>query len=394
MTPKPPLFEARVATMCAVAFIINGFYLPFFPVWLDMIGMSAAQVSLILSAALIARIVSAPFIMAFTDRSRERVNVLVALSVLSVACVALFLLTRSFAALVTVSFALGAISGSQVPITEAVALSGVRRFGSDYARMRVWGSIAFLVANLAGGILLQHLGAGITPGVLLAAFCATALASLWMPRLGPPRRKAPLPGDVVQAAGRTFLKPGFVIFMVATSLIHASHALVYGFSSIYWRSIGIGDTAVGFLWAIGVLAEVLLFYAFKRLFGTMQPVTMLLIAAVVTVVRWVLFPLVAPLGLGVPGFVAVQVLHAVTFGLAYLAMQQKIAETIGEHETGGAQGAFVFLSGLTLAIGVYLSGPLYAAVNVDGFWAMAAVAAIGLALVFLARNLEAREAPG
>ena len=44
-----------------------------------------------------------------------------------------------------------------------MALSGVRRFNSDYARMRVWGSISFLVANLAGGIALQHFGAGILP---------------------------------------------------------------------------------------------------------------------------------------------------------------------------------------------------------------------------------------
>ncbi|MEZ5811126.1 MAG: MFS transporter [Rhizobiaceae bacterium] len=389
--PKPTLFEARVGAMSAAGFIINGFYLPFFPVWLDLVGMGAAQISVILSMAMIARIVTAPFIMAFTDRSAERVHVLVVLSLLSVACAALFIVTRSFAALVAVSFVLGVVSGCQMPITDSVALSGVRRFGSDYARMRIWGSISFLVANLAGGLLLQRLGAGIMPGLLLASFAVTALVAFFMPRLGPPREKAPLPGAVVQTAGRAFLKPAFVLFMAAASLVQAGHALAYGFSSIYWRSIGIGETTIGLLWAIGVLAEILLFYRFKRSFSAVRPVTMLLIGAAMAVLRWTAFPLVEPAGFGVVGFLAVQAMHAFSFGLTYLAMQQKTAEAIDEHELGAAQGAYVFLSGLTLAAGLYFSGPLYAAFNVHGFWAMAAVAAAGLALAIATLRAEARE---
>lgn len=389
---KPGLFEARIGAMSAAGFAINGFYLPFFPVWLNMVGMGAAQISVILSTAMIARIVTAPFIMAFTDRSAERTNVLVVLSLLSVACAALFLVSRSFAALVAVSFVLGVVSGCQMPITDSVALSGVRRFGCDYARMRVWGSISFLLANLAGGVLLQHLGAAIMPGLLLAAFAATALAAFFMPRLGPPRRKTPLPGAVVQTAGRAFLKPAFVLFMIAASLVQAGHALVYGFSSIYWRSIGIGETTIGLLWAIGVLAEILLFYRFKRSFGAMRPVTMLLIGAAASVLRWLAFPLIEPAGLGVAGFLVVQAMHAFTFGLTYLAMQQKTAEAIDEHELGAAQGAYVFLSGLTLAAGLYFSGPLYAAFHVHGFWAMAAVAAVGMVLAMATMRAETREA--
>lgn len=388
---KPRLFETRIAVMCGAAFIISGLHVPFFPVWLDLIGMNSGQISLILAVAMLARIFSAPFIMAASDRSGERVRILIALSLTSVVCASFFLFTRSFAALVAVSIALGVVSGSQIPITEAIALSGVRRFNSDYARMRVWGSISFLVANLAGGIALQHLGAGILPGLLVAAFVLTAATAQFMPRLGPPRRKAPLPGDVVQSASRAFLKTGFLMFMAADALIQASHAFVYGFSSIYWRSIGIGGTAIGLLWALGVLAEITLFYRFKRHFGTMTPTAMLVIAGIVSVARWVLFPLIEPFGLGLPGFVVIQLLHGITFGLTYLAMQQKTAQAIEEHELGSAQGAVVFIQGLTLATGLYLSGPLYDAANVHGFWVMAVIAAAGLVLAFITQHVEKRQ---
>ncbi len=387
---KPRLFEARVASLYAAEFVINGFYLPFFPVWLALVGMDAAEISLILAAAMVARIVSAPFIMALTDRSSERVHILIVLSILSVMCAAMFLVARSFAGLLALSFVLGVVSGCQVPITDSVALSGVRRFGSDYARMRVWGSISFLAANLAGGLLLKHFGAGITPGILLCAFGVTGLVALALPRLGAPRKKSPLPGEMAGLAGRAFLRNGFVLFMTAAALVQASHAFVYGFSSIYWRSIGIDDFVIGFLWAVGVLAEIILFYMFKRHFGAIRPETVLVAGSVAAVVRWLLFPLIAPMGLGSGAFFAVQTLHGLSFGLTYLAMQQKTAESIGENEIGSAQGIFVFISGLTLSIALYLSGPLYAAAGVNGFWAMAAVACAGTVIAIAILMVERR----
>ncbi len=386
MPSKPRAFEMRVAAMSAAGFALNGLYLPFFPVWLDAIGLAAPQISMILAAAMLARIVSAPFIMAATDRSSERVRILVVISVVSVMCASMFLVARTFALLLAVSVALGVASGTQMPITDSVALSGVRRFGSDYARIRVWGSIAFLVANLAGGYALQRLGPGILPGILFAVFLAMVPTALFMPRLGKPRRKTPLPGAVLQQAGRAFLTPGFLLFMLAAALAQASHAFAYGFSSIYWRSLGINESLVGALWATGVLAEIVLFYAFKSAFGRIRPVNILVAGAVAAVVRWIAFPLVEPAGFGLPGFFLLQTLHALSFGLTYLAMTQQIALSIDEHELGSAQGVNLFLSGFTLAAGIYLSGPLYAVIGGYGFFAMAIVAGAGASLAVAARR--------
>ena len=151
---KPPMFELRIATMCGAAFVISGLYVPFFPVWLDSIGMDADRISLILAVAMLARIFSAPFIMAASDRSGERVRILIALSLASVVCALFFLFTRSYAALVAVSIALGVVSGSQIPITEAIV--ELARAGLGIGILSEWVADAYLSSGR--GLVTRRLG--------------------------------------------------------------------------------------------------------------------------------------------------------------------------------------------------------------------------------------------
>ena len=69
--------------------------------------------------------------------------------------------------------------------------------------------------------------------------------------------------------------------------------------------------------------------------------------------------------------------------------QKLIAETVSEERTGAAQGIAFFATGFSMAAITLLSGPLYAAFGVDGFFFMAGFAVAGIGLVVLA----ARSAP-
>jgi PPP family 3-phenylpropionic acid transporter len=93
-----------------------------------------------------------------------------------------------------------------------------------------------------------------------------------------------------------------------------------------------------------------------------------------------LFPLIWPAGLGVPGFYLVQGMHAFSFSLAFLGGQKMFSQTVPEERMGAAQGAAFFLVMGTLALFTLASGPLYEAFGVDGFYAMAGVAAVGALL--------------
>ena len=129
-----------------------------------------------------------------------------------------------------------------------------------------------------------------------------------------------------------------------------------------------------------------MFLVFTRIFGKVSVPALLVAAGLAAIVRWVLYPLVWPLGLGVPGFFAVQALHAVSTGLILLGVQKLIAETVAEERTGAAQGIAFFANGFSMAAATLLSGPLYVAFGVGGFYVMAGFALAGICLIALAAS--------
>ncbi|WP_288192497.1 MFS transporter [uncultured Phyllobacterium sp.] len=388
---KPSRFEFRLSLAYFAIFISSGLHLPYFPLWLEFRSLSPTEISIVLSMPLFVRVIAAPLVSILADQSSDRAHILTIATILAVIVAAFYFLPFNFFGILVVSLVLAAPWTSQVPLADTIALSGVRRYGADFARMRVWGSIAFLLASFAGGVLIQHTGEWIIPTVLLGALVAACGMSFVVPRIGKPRRLSPLSDIDMADAGRALRRPAFVTFLIATGITQASHAYGYSFSAIYWKSIGIEETVIGALWSIAVVAEVIMFTCFRRVFGRLHPARVLMIGSAVAIFRWTVFPLIVPAGLGVAGFFVVQSLHAFSFALSFLGMQKMIAMTIPEEKGGTAQGISTFFIGTSLAIVTMVSGPLYSATGIYGFYAMVALAAVGLVLANVSLRLEQRE---
>ncbi|WP_256750393.1 MFS transporter [Mesorhizobium sp. Mes31] len=386
---KPRHFELRISLIFATLFVPLGTHLPYFPLWLQAKGFHAEQIAVILAAPMFLRVVTTPLLTALADRARDRADVYVALVAAALLLSAGYFLTPTYAMVLAVSLALTIVWTPHSPIADSLALSGVRRFGSNYTSMRKWGSISYLFANVAGGFILSATGPGAVPVIIFISLAAALAAGLLAPRLGRPRRASPLSATDIQQSAPKLLNPYFLYFSIGVGVITASHAFLYGFVSIYWKSIGIGDSVVGLLWAWGVVSEVCMFMMFTRFFGAFSVVTIMMMAGIGAVVRWIAFPLVWPLGLGVAGFFGVQTLHSVSVALVLIGLQKMIGETISEEQTGAAQGIAYFSNGFFMAVVTLASGPLYDRFGVDGFFAMIPIALIGLVLI----GLAARSAP-
>lgn len=385
---KPRWFEARVALLYAAVFLPNGIHLPYFPLWLDGSGFSPEQIAVILSAPLFMRIIAGPLVSALADRAQDRVPVMIAFAVMAALAACGYFLTPSYGLVLAVSLVLAFVWAPHTPVADSIAQSGVRRYGCDYARMRIWGSISFLLTNIAGGWVLTRTGADAVPLLLIMALSTVIAAASIAPRLGRPRKRAPLPTEALPQAASALTRPYFLVFIAAASITQSSHALIYSFGSIYWKSVGIGETAVGFLWAFSVVMEVIMFAVFRRLFGGLRSPVVLAIGTGIAVLRWAAYPAVEPAGLGLAGFFAIQALHAFSFSLVFLGMQKMIGETVPEERMGAAQGLAFFITGGLLAALTLLSGPLYDAYGVDGFYAMSAVSGLALLLGLLSIRLE------
>ncbi|RWM07082.1 MAG: MFS transporter [Mesorhizobium sp.] len=381
---KPSRFELRMSLIFATLFVSLGTHLPYFPLWLQAKGFHAEQIAVILAAPMFLRVVTTPMLTALADRAKDRANVYIALVAASMIISAGYFLPASYAIVLAVSLLLTIVWTPHSPLADSLALSGVRRFGSNYTGMRKWGSISYLCVNVAGGFILAVTGAKAVPAIIFVALAAALVAGLWAPRMGRPRKASPLSATDIQHSAPSLFNAYFLYFTLGVGIITASHAFLYGFVSIYWKSIGIGDSIVGLLWAWGVVSEVCMFLFFNRIFASVSVVRVMVIAGIGSIVRWIAFPLVWPLGLGVAGFFGVQTLHSVSVAMVLIGLQKMIGETVSEERTGAAQGIAYFFNGFFMAAVTLASGPLYDRFGVDGFLAMIPIAIVGLALIGLA----------
>lgn len=382
---KPRQFELRVALLYVCIFLPNGIHLPYFPLWLEHNAFSPTEIGVILAAPMFVRIFAGPIVSAYADRASDRVPVLIATAVAAVIfCAGYLLPNQNYLLVLVVSVLLAAAWGPQTPLSDSIALSGVRRFGADYASMRVWGSVSFLIASFAGGYILAWTSETLIPWLIIAGLASVVVSACFVPRIGKPRQQTPLPSEAIQGAAFALRQPYFVLIIAASALAQSSHGFAYAFTSIYWKSLGISDGGVGWLWALSVATEIAMFFAFNRLFGRTRPALALAIGASIGLLRWVLMPLVWPAGAGFAGFAGLQVLHAFSFSLVFLATQKMVTETVPESRLGTAQGAAFFLNMTFLATVTLLSGPLYARWAEFGFWSMAFVAGVAVLLALAA----------
>lgn len=349
----------------------TGILIPYFPLILAARGLGAETIGYVLAAPYLLRLVALPTIAALAGRLPDR---RFALSIVAAATFGMALAfggaSASWQIFVTASLVLLLVQGLQ-PVTEAIALSIDRRGLGNYGRMRLWGSATFIVANMAGGALLAERGIDAVFLALLATFAFTFLATFVLPPTG---RTVAASGGASAAILRDRV---FLAVLVAGGLIMAGHAALYGFASLVWQHRGYSEAAIGLFWAIGVVAEILLFAAGPVVFRHVSPYGLLVFAAASGTVRWLLFP--GDYGPAVTALM--QVSHAGTFACAHLGMMRFISAVVPDGRVASAQSTYVIFVGLFMAVSTALSGAGFAAHGAQTFALMAAFSAAALVLL-------------
>lgn len=367
--------RARLALFYAAAFGTIGIHLPYFPVWLEAErGLDAGTIGLLIAALYWPRVLTSLWVGRLADRLGERRRPMILLAALTLGATLLYSIATGFWPLLILSLVTGGTFAAILPLGEAVALPATRRAGLDYGRVRLFGSLAFILTASGTGYLVEQT----TPAAILPVLCLLLLATLGacmaLPREVGSEPDSPAVGTAT-GTGRSL-----VVMLSAAALIQASHAAYYGFASIHWRSAGLGETAIGWLWAEGVLAEVVLFALAGRLFQRAKPWTVLLLAGALTILRWSAFAFTTD----VVVLAFVQSLHAASFGLTHLATMHHLREAVRSERLAGVQGAFA--SGTALLFGMIspFTGWLFERNGAIAFAAMAGIALVAVALLVLA----------
>jgi len=384
----------RFGALSFCYFAAIGLFNPYAPLWFQSLGYSPLVIGAILSLQSWTRVLS-PYAWGWLgDHSGRRVELMV-LAAAGALLSALGLLGVQAAvpvALVTALLFLA--NGGVVPLYEATLAHLLRTAdgGIDparYGRVRVWGSVGFIVSVTAFGGLLEVVGIHVFPWFVAAMNALLLVAALRLPRL---REEAvhDAPAPPVLSLLR---QPAVAWFFASVFLTVLAHTSLYAFFSLYLVSLGYGKAAVGALWAVSVSVEIAFFWFQGRWFGRLTPSRWLELVAAVTMLRFVTTASVpfwpaAAMAL----LVLAQLTHAITFAAHHSACIALVHRFFPGRLRGRGQALYTTLGyGLPGVLGGVGGGWLIDRLG-DGigfaavFWAAAAAALAAWGAAVLARR--------
>ncbi|MCP3665550.1 MAG: MFS transporter [Gammaproteobacteria bacterium] len=333
-------------------FAALGALIPYWGLYLKEIGFSAIEIGGLMAIPMATKFF-APFVWGWLgDHIGQRMAIVRLGSLLtSVIFVAVFWLQGFWElglAMILFSFFWNAV----LPQFEAVTLDYLKEQVTRYARTRLWGSVGFIVAVALLGIAVDVKGPAIILPVLFAIYVFIWLSSLMIRDPDPkahPEEQPPLLSVIK--------RPTVIAFFLVCFLLQMGHGTYYAFFSIYMESTGYSKTLIGQLWALGVIAEVLVFIFMHKLLQRFGARQVLLASLFLAAVRWLLIGNF-PESLSILLFA--QLLHAATFGTFHAAAIHFVHHYFTGRHQGRGQALYSSLSfGAGGATGSLYSGFLW-----------------------------------
>lgn len=350
-------------------FFSYGIFLPFWGVWLKGEGIAPETIGILLGAGLVARFLGSLLIAPRVKDPSHLVSALRLLALLTLAFAVGFCFGNGWGWLMLVIAGFNLFFSPLVPLTDALAGTWQKQIRMDYGRVRLWGSLAFVIGSALTGQLVAVWGHNAILYSLIFSVLAMLLGMLLKPSVMP-QGEARTHSDTERSLW-ALLKEGPVWrFLLCVTLLQGAHAGYYSFGSIYWQEAGYSASTIGYLWSLGVVAEVIIFASSIVLFRRWNARNLLLLSACCGVLRWSLMAYSTELG----WLLLIQVLHCGTFTVCHLAAMRFIAARQGQ-EVIRLQAVYSALAmGGGIAVMTVIAGFLFEHWQGGVFWVMAAVA--------------------
>lgn len=361
-------------------FAYQGLFGPFWGLYLDSLAYSPWQISLLIALSTLARILAPGFWGWLADRQGRRRPIIIGTSTLAAASFVLICLHAKTFVWVFVCLALVHFFwAASLPLVEASTAHLTRKEPGRYSRIRVWGSIGYLVLAAAGGYVLDWLHLSSMPWLVLGLLCLVMLVSLRVPEAGgTPRSRSsqPLTATLRQ-------RPVIALF-TCCFLMAFAFGPYYTFYSIGLKDAGYSKSSIGWLWALGVLSEIVVFWLMPRIMRRVSLERLMLLSLLSGVLRFAMIavsignPLLAMLS---------QLLHASTFALHHAASIGLIHRYFAEQHHAKGQGLYIIASfGIGGSCGGLLAGALWPFGGVSLVFGISVLAAL-LGVLICVRGL-------
>ena len=331
-------------------FIVIGINAPFFPLWLSSKGFTERYIAIILATSVLTKLLANPFFAGLGDKYGNRKIPMLYLSFISTIILFSLNIFNSLYLIAFMAITSWALFAPLMPLTESLTTTAIKKYNFDYGNTRLWGSVSFIIIAFFGGIIIEKYGLKYVPILMTIGALFLFLSIIIMPTI------PSLPARKKFSTYALLKNRNFFPFLLACGAIQSSHGIYYGFSTIYWKSIGLSETVIGALWAEGVVFEIILLAYFYKFKNYTSPKIFIIIAGVMAIIRWTLMAYADTIL-----FIAlIQILHAFTFGLTHLAAINFISEVMPVRAQAKSQALYSAISmGAFLAVSISVSGDLY-----------------------------------
>ncbi|RPE02299.1 3-phenylpropionate MFS transporter [Candidatus Pantoea deserta] len=352
-------------------FFCYGIYLPFWGVWLKGAGLDAEKIGLLLGCGMVARFVGSLLIASQVKHPTQLINALRILALMTCLFAVGYWAGEQWLWLLLVMIGFNLFFSPLVPLSDALAATWTQQIGLKYGPVRLWGSLAFVISSALTGMLVNHWSSQAILALLSAGVLCMLGGMLLRPRTAPQGEERHSAAGGGWQAWRTLLRENSVWrFMLCVTLMQGAHAAYYGFSAIWWQQSGYSASVVGYLWSLGVVAEIIVFACSNRLFRRWRARDLLLLSGVCALTRWTLLGATVDL----PWLIVGQILHCGSFTVCHLAAMRFIAARSGA-DVIRLQSLYSALAmGGGIAVMTMICGVLFAHLQGHLFWVMALVA--------------------
>jgi len=358
----------RLSAFYLCYFASLGVLLPYWSLYLKSLGFDAQAIG-VLMAIVPATKIFAPYLWGWiADCTRRPIRVVRIASLLAVVSFAGVLFGSGFWWLALVLFAFSVFWNSALPVFEVTTLNHLGDRAHSYSSVRLWGSLGFILMVVLLGQHVEAAGIGYVPMVMLVMLGCIFIASMLVPeRLSAIHAEQ---GSILHV----IREPVVLAFLLVSFLMLMSHGPYYTFYSIYLEDQGYSRSLIGVFWAVGVIAEIVVFLLMVRLLPAFGARRLLLVTLLLTVLRWLL------IGHFVDNLAVLfmaQLFHAFSFGMFHAVSISLVHRLFRGRHQGRGQALYASISfGAGGASGSLISGLLWDRISHALLFSLAAGAAL------------------
>ncbi|QGW76557.1 MFS transporter [Pseudomonas alkylphenolica] len=377
-----PIPYWRLSSFYLFYFALLGSTAPFLALYFHHLGFSSARIGELVAIPMLMRCVAPNLWGWLGDRSGRRLLIVRLGALATLLSFSLIFFAKSYAWLALVMALHAFFWHAVLPQFEVITLAHLQGQTARYSQIRLWGSIGFILTVVGLGRLFDGLSLDVYPLALVIIMAGIVLASLWVPNAQPPGQNERSQGGFLKQLS----SPGVAAFYVCVALMQLSHGPYYTFLTLHLEHLGYSRGVIGMLWALGVVAEVLMFLGMSWILARVSLRRVLMASFVLAALRWLLLGNFAE-HLAVLLFA--QVLHAATFGSFHAAAIAFVQRSFGARQQGQGQALYAALAGTGGALGALYSGYSWNLLGAATTFSIASVAALAAAVIIATRMKEA-----